>query len=103
MRAGSTASVYILANQRRTVTYVGVTGDLERRLDQHRRHEYAAAFTRRYNVDRLVYVEATPNIAAAIAREKEIKRWRREKKIALIESRNPEWRDLSAECEWTIP
>ena len=84
--------VYILTNYSKTL-YVGVTNNLERRLTEHR-NKTGTAFTHRYNINRLVYFEATSDIRAAIAREKQIKKWRREKKIALIEAMNPEWRDL---------
>ena len=84
--------VYILTNRSGTL-YIGVTNDLRRRLYQHK-HKLIPGFTSRYGLDRLVYFEHTPDVRAAIAREKQIKRWRREKKVALIESVNPMWRDL---------
>ena len=87
--------VYIMANRSGTI-YVGVTNNLPRRLYEHK-HHLVPGFTDRYNVDRLVYYETTPDVRAAIAREKQIKRWRREKKVALIESKNRDWKDLSAE------
>ena len=86
--------VYILTNHSGTL-YVGVTNDLQRRMDEHRSGKNADSFTARYRLDRLVYYECGGDIEAAISREKEIKRWRREKKIQLIESANPTWRDLS--------
>jgi len=89
-----TYCVYILSNRSR-VLYVGVTRDLERRLEEHRQH-LTPGFTQKYWVRRLVYFEVFGDPRAAIAREKQIKNWRREKKIALIESKNPLWRDLSA-------
>jgi putative endonuclease len=73
--------------------YVGVTGNLTRRIDQHRRLEIKG-FTRKYQMVRLVYVESTSDVSVAIRREKQIKGWLRTKKIELIESLNPEWRDL---------
>jgi putative endonuclease len=85
--------VYVLASRSRTL-YVGVTGDLQRRVHEHK-HQLVPGFASRYRVDRLVYFESTPDVRAAIAREKQIKGWRREKKIALIATRNPTWRDLS--------
>jgi len=85
-------AVYILACRSRVI-YVGVTNDLIRRVAQHRAKAFPG-FTARYGIDRLVYFELTPNVRAAIAREKELKGWRREKKLRLIESMNPEWRDL---------
>lgn len=86
-------AVYILASRSRTL-YVGVTNDLERRLTQHRAG-IGGRFTRRYGVDRLVHVEWAPDPLSAIAREKQIKGWTRDKKIALIEADNPDWRDLA--------
>jgi putative endonuclease len=90
--------VYILANRSRTL-YVGVTNDIHRRIRDHRLGT-ASDFARRYMVRRLVYVEATTDIRAAIAREKQIKDWRRAKKIELIESPNPDWTDLAA--TWSV-
>ena len=87
--------VYILANAARTL-YTGVTSDLEGRLDNHRR-KAVPGFTARYGIDRLVYYEATGDIHSALQREKQIKGWRRERKVALIEIANPEWRDISLE------
>ncbi len=86
--------VYILAN-RTGMLYVGVTNDLKRRVYEHR-HGGAPTYTRRYEISRLIYFETTPNVQAAIAREKQIKGWIRAKKVALIESQNPDWADLSA-------
>jgi putative endonuclease len=85
--------VYIMANTG-GVLYVGVTSNLEARVDQHK-HKRLDGFTKRYNITRLVYFEATNDVLAAIAREKQIKGWRRSKKIALIESMNAQWKDLS--------
>ena len=85
--------VYIMASRSKTL-YVGVTSDLRRRMQQHKEKQ-VAGFTARYNIDRLVYVEATGDVNAAIFREKEIKGWTREKKIALIESVNLGWADLA--------
>lgn len=85
--------VYIMTNDSRTL-YIGVTNDLEKRAAEHRQHA-VPGFTARYNVGQLVYYEETSDIRSAIAREKEIKRWRRQKKVRLIESLNPEWRELA--------
>jgi putative endonuclease len=82
-----------MTNRTRTL-YVGVTNDLERRVYEHAQHVFPG-FTRRYAIDRLVYAEQCDGPTAAIEREKQIKGWRRSKKIALIESANPTWRDLS--------
>jgi len=86
--------VYILANRSRTL-YIGVTNDIHRRVLDHRLGT-ASGFTRRYMIRRLVYAESTTDVRAAIAREKQIKGWLRTKKIALIETANPEWTDLAA-------
>ena len=87
-------AVYIMASLQR-VLYIGVTGKLETRVEEHKAHTYPRSFTALYNVTRLVYVEWYDQIADAIAREKQIKGWRRSKKVALIRSINPEWADLS--------
>jgi putative endonuclease len=86
-----------MTNQRRTVLYTGVTSNLRTRVAEHKARHEPSSFTARYNAIRLVYYELTPNIAAAIAREKQIKSGPRSKKLALIESVNPEWHDLSAD------
>ncbi len=85
--------VYILASAT-GVLYVGVTNNLERRIAQHK-EKRLSGFTKRYSVTRLVYFEAYGDVRNAITREKEIKAWRREKKLALIRSMNPSFRDLS--------
>jgi putative endonuclease len=85
--------VYILASATRTL-YIGVTRDLETRVQQHRQ-PHPTSFTSRYHVHRLVYYETFAGPREAIAREKEFKGRLRAKKIALIEGMNPEWRDLS--------
>jgi putative endonuclease len=87
--------VYVLASISRTL-YVGVTNDLERRIAEHVQG-VTPGFTARYHVKRLVYFEACRDIETAIAREKQLKGWRREKKIRLIESVNPSWSDLAEE------
>lgn len=85
--------VYIMTNRSGTL-YTGVTNNIERRVCEHKNH-LVPGFTNKYNIDRLVYFESTPEINGAIAREKQIKGWLRARKIALIDSINPEWRDLS--------
>jgi len=82
-----------MTNRSRTL-YVGVTSDLERRVREHKQ-KLVPGFTVRYGIDRLVHYEQTADVRAAIAREKEIKGWRRSKKVALIEAANPHWDDLS--------
>lgn len=88
--------VYILANHSRRL-YTGVTNDLLRRVAEHRMHANPDSFTARYQIHRLVHFEHTNDVRAAIAREKEIKRWRRAKKLRLIESVNAGWLDLAAD------
>ena len=88
-----TAYVYILASNRNATLYVGVSTDLQRRVYEHRTGS-VAGFTRKYHVHRLVYYESSEDILAAITREKQIKKWNRKWKLALIEKDNPEWRDL---------
>ena len=87
--------VYIMTNRSKTL-YIGVTNDLEYRVLQHKL-KVVPGFTSRYHIDRLVYYEETNDIRIAIAREKQLKGWLRAKKIALIESVNPQWKDLSAD------
>jgi putative endonuclease len=86
--------VYILASRSRNL-YAGVTNDLERRVYEHKQ-KLVPGFTAKYNIDRLVYFETTKDVDVAISREKQIKGWLRSRKIALIESVNPTWDDLSA-------
>jgi putative endonuclease len=90
-----TYSIYIVASRSRSL-YTGVTDDLERRMIEHRQG-LVPGFTTRYRVFRLVHFESFGHIQDAIAREKEIKGWRREKKIRLIEQHNPTWEDLAAQ------
>ena len=85
--------VYILTNRHHTVLYTGVTNNLARRIYEHR-EKLIPGFTSRYNVSKLVFYEATNNVNASIAREKQIKAGSRAKKIALIQGMNPEWHDL---------
>jgi putative endonuclease len=87
--------IYILSNHSRGL-YVGVTNNLQRRLSEHKQ-KLIPGFTRIYNLNRLVYYETTRSIRPAILREKQIKGLLRAKKVALIESANPEWKDLSEE------
>ncbi len=85
--------VYILTNDRRTTLYIGITNDLVRRIHQHRQ-KAIPGFSSRYNLDHLVFYEETSDVTAAITREKQIKAGSRQKKIDLITSVNPDWRDL---------
>ena len=89
--------VYIMTNKPRGALYIGVTSDIVRRVGEHRSKQASASFTRRYNLTMLVHAESTDSAEAAIRREKQIKGWLRSRKIALIESENPDWRDLSHE------
>jgi putative endonuclease len=77
-----------------TVLYIGVTNNLERRVYEHKKKLHKG-FTQKYNVDRLVYFEETADVTAAIEREKQLKRWVRRRKAALVETMNPDWRDLA--------
>ena len=88
--------VYIMTNKSRTL-YTGVTNDLMRRVYEHKNKLDPNSFTNKYNIRFLVYYESTPTVHVALAREKQIKGWLRAKKIALIDSINPEWKDLSEE------
>ena len=87
--------VYILTNWNDKVMYVGMTNNLERRVYEHK-HKLVEGFTAKYNINKLVYYEECQDVNAALAREKEIKKWRREKKNMLIQEANPTWQDLSA-------
>jgi putative endonuclease len=88
--------IYLLTNWNNRVMYVGMTNNLVRRLYEHRTGA-VKGFTEKYNVHKLVYFEETADVHAAMAREKEIKKWRREKKNALVIQANPEWCDLGDE------
>ena len=88
--------VYLLTNWNNKVMYVGVTSNLERRVYEHK-NKVVEGFTEKYNVGKLVYFETTNDVLAAIDREKQIKKWRREKKNQLVTGMNPEWKDLSLE------
>jgi putative endonuclease len=87
----------MMANDGRML-YTGVTNDLQRRVFEHKR-KLIKGYASKYDITRLVYYEATPNVLAAITREKQIKGWLRKKKIALIESVNPGWSDLSEDWD----
>lgn len=88
--------VYMLTNWDDSVLYIGVTSNLPRRLYEHRNH-LADGFTKKYNIHKLVYFEQTNDVYSAISREKQLKRWSRSKKNALISRMNPQWKDLSEE------
>jgi putative endonuclease len=93
MRAG--AYVYIVSNKSHRL-YVCAAADLVQRVRQHKDKTYPNGFTARYVFDRLVYYEVTSTYAAALSRERQIKGWKRERKVALIQEKNPNWVDLSA-------
>ena len=88
--------VYILASKKNGTLYIGVTNDLARRAWEHK-NDVSDGFSRKYGVHRLLYAEPHEDMASAIRREKSLKKWNRAWKIALIEKRNPAWRDLFAE------
>jgi len=88
--------VYLLTNWNNKVMYVGVTSNLERRVYEHK-NKLVEGFTKKYNIGKLVYFETTNDVMAAIEREKQIKKWRREKKNQLVIGANPGWKDLSLE------
>jgi putative endonuclease len=90
--------VYILSNWDDSVVYIGVTGNLKRRLYEHR-NGLADGFTKKYNVHKLVYFESTSDVYSAISREKQLKKWSRSKKDELIRRINPKWEDLSLAWE----
>lgn len=90
--------VYLMASFKQKL-YVGVTSNLQRRIYEHKNKVHPQGFTARYNIDRLVYCESFNDIKDALAREKQIKSWRRSKKVTLIETENPRWRDLSLDWE----
>jgi putative endonuclease len=92
-RPVKTYSVYIMASAS-GVLYIGVTNDLERRVFEHK-NKRVPGFSARYNIQKLVYFETFGDVRAAIAREKQLKGWLRSRKVALIESTNPQWKDLS--------
>lgn len=90
-------AIYILTNAYRTI-YIGVTSDIEQRL-WHYRHGKEIGWAKRYGLDRLVYYESFPDMTSAIARETQLKKWNRSKKLKLIETTNLQWLDLAADWE----
>jgi putative endonuclease len=85
--------VYILSSERTRILYIGVTNNLIRRIYEHKNHLFEG-FSKKYNINRLVYSEEYSSIYDAICREKRLKAWKRDWKIKLIESQNPDWKDL---------
>ncbi len=90
---GKSSFIYILTNKKDGVLYIGVTSSLIRRISQHKAKEING-FAKKYNLDKLVYYEIFDYIGAAISRETQMKRWKRQWKIELIEKFNPDWKDL---------
>lgn len=88
--------VYILASKRNGTLYIGITSDLIKRIWEHK-EKLVDGFTKKYDVSKLVYFEKTSDVKAAIKREKQLKAWKRDWKLKLIEENNPGWRDLYAE------
>jgi putative endonuclease len=86
-------ATYILANKKKGVLYAGVTSNLVKRIWEHKQH-LADGFTKKYHLHKLVYFELHEDMLEAVVREKQIKKWRRDWKVGLIERENPEWRDL---------
>ena len=93
-----TYAVYIMTNYSQTSLYIGVTGNLQKRVWEHK-NKFVEGFTKRYNIDRLVYYELTDSVETALNREKQLKRWHRDWKINLIKEMNPEFNDLSMDWE----
>ncbi len=96
MAVGKEYCFYIMTNAHNTVIYSGVTNNLARRVDEHK-NGLGGIFTKRYNINKLVYYEVTDSVHAALAREKQIKGGSRKKKMDLVNSINPEWKDLFEE------
>ena len=86
--------VYILTNKNNKVLYIGITNNLVRRITEHR-EKIVEGFTKKYNVDKLIYFEILEDVESAIKREKQLKNWHRQWKIKLIEKENKEWKDLA--------
>lgn len=91
--------VYIMSNRKDGVLYIGVTSNLERRIVEHK-YRMIKGFSKRYNLGKLIYFEETQDVHAALQREKNLKHYIRQWKVDLIESVNPEWKDLAA--EWNL-
>ena len=93
-----TCAVYIMTNYKNTTLYIGVTSNLQRRVWEHK-NKVVKGFTKKYNINKLVYYEITDSIESAIIREKQLKNWHRDWKINLIKEINPEFKDLSLDLE----
>jgi putative endonuclease len=92
-----TGFVYIMTNKNRTALYIGVTNDLSRRIFEHKTHLIETSFTSRYNIEYCIYYEEFDYFHLAIRREKELKKWSRQKKEELINKKNPDWKELVTE------
>ncbi len=90
--------VYILASKKRGTIYIGVTNNIQVRVYQHK-NNLVPGFTQKYSVHNLVYIEEYDDVSEAIGREKQLKEWKREWKVSLIEKNNPEWADLYNEID----
>ena len=86
--------IYMMTNKNKSTLYIGVTPDLIRRVQEHKNHIHPKSFTAKYNLEYLIYYESFSRVEEAILFEKQIKKWRREKKEALINLINPDWEDL---------
>jgi putative endonuclease len=93
--------VYILANGKYGTTYIGMTSDWRRRIEEHKKH-LIKGFTYRYNITKLVYIEFHQNFSSAATRENQLKDWHRQWKIRLIEEQNPDWEDLAEKEDFRI-
>ncbi len=93
-------SIYIMTNKLKTTLYIGVTSDLQQRIKQHKEHFFPNSFTDKYNLEYCIYYENFPSIEEAILREKQVKKWNRQKKEDLINSMNPYWMDLWEEIKY---
>ena len=93
----NTGFVYIMTNKNKTVLYTGVTNNLCRRIYEHKNHLIKNSFTDRYNVEYCIYFEEFSNFKSALLREKELKKWNRQKKENLIKKKNPEWKVIVTE------
>ena len=89
--------VYIMTNKNKTTLYIGITNNLPRRIYEHKNHLLKGSFTDRYNLEYCIYYEEFANFNLALRREKELKKWNRQKKEALINTKNPEWKELVTE------
>lgn len=89
--------IYILTNFKQTALYIGVTSELYFRIKEHKEKLYPKSFTAKYNCDKLIYFEQFSSIEEAIIREKQLKNWRRDWKLNLINEHNPDWKDLFCE------